>query len=132
MAVASSMILLVPTQAGGTKRHEQKVTKEDVIHQLRKERREFHKRLENLRVRTVLSAPTAALARIAACESRGNPRAVSPGGTYRGKYQFDYTTWRAVGGTGDPAAAPEPEQDYRAWRLYMMRGPAPWPVCGYI
>ena len=51
---------------------------------------------------------------IAACESGGDPSAVSPDGTYRGKYQFDYGTWASVGGSGDPAAAPEAEQDYRA------------------
>jgi transglycosylase-like protein len=67
---------------------------------------------------------------IAHCESRGNPRAVSAGGTYRGKYQFDLTTWSAVGGRGDPAAAPEAVQDRMAARLYRMRGAAPWPVCG--
>ena len=49
----------------------------------------------------------AALERIAQCESGGNPRAVSPGGQYRGKYQFSRTTWRAIGGSGDPADAPE-------------------------
>ena len=60
----------------------------------------------------------------------GDPTAVSSGGLYRGKYQFDPTTWRAVGGSGDPADAPEAEQDMRAARLYAQRGSAPWPVCG--
>ena len=46
---------------------------------------------------------------IAACESGGNPRAVSANGTYRGKYQFSTSTWAAVGGAGDPAAASEAE-----------------------
>ena len=55
---------------------------------------------------------------IAACESGGNPRAVGGGGTFRGKYQFDYGTWAGVGGSGDPAAAPEAEQDRRAALLY--------------
>lgn len=67
---------------------------------------------------------------IAACESGGNPRAVGGGGAYRGKYQFDYGTWASVGGTGDPAAAPEAEQDRRAAMLYARRGSAPWPTCG--
>lgn len=76
--------------------------------------------------------PTAspALEAIAACESGGNPAAVSPDGTYRGKYQFDRQTWAAMGGTGDPAAAPEAEQDRRAAALYAQSGAAPWPVCG--
>ena len=49
---------------------------------------------------------------------------------YRGKYQFDHATWAAVGGTGDPAAAPEAEQDRRAAILYAQAGAGQWPVCG--
>jgi peptidoglycan hydrolase-like protein with peptidoglycan-binding domain len=71
----------------------------------------------------------AALERIAQCESGGNPRAVSAGGTYRGKYQFDRGTWKAMGGHGDPARASEPEQDRRALALYRAHGAAPWPAC---
>jgi soluble lytic murein transglycosylase-like protein len=67
---------------------------------------------------------------IAACESGGNPRAIGGGGAYRGKYQFDHQTWASVGGSGDPAAAPEAEQDKRAAMLYARAGAAPWPVCG--
>jgi soluble lytic murein transglycosylase-like protein len=67
---------------------------------------------------------------IASCESGGDPTAVSSDGSYRGKYQFDYGTWESVGGHGDPAAAPEPEQDYRAALLYAQSGSSPWPVCG--
>jgi transglycosylase-like protein len=72
----------------------------------------------------------ATLDAIAACESGGDPTAVSPDGVYRGKYQFDYATWESVGGSGDPAAAPEAEQDYRAALLYSRSGSSPWPVCG--
>ena len=71
----------------------------------------------------------AALERIAECESGGNPRTVSPGGQYRGKYQFSRTTWRAIGGSGDPADAPEWLQDRLALKLYRQRGSAPWPNC---
>jgi hypothetical protein len=67
---------------------------------------------------------------IAACESGGNPTIVSADGSYRGKYQFDYGTWESVGGSGDPAAAPEDEQDYRAALLYAQSGSSPWPICG--
>ncbi|HEX6389086.1 MAG TPA: transglycosylase family protein [Solirubrobacteraceae bacterium] len=70
------------------------------------------------------------LASIAACESGGNPRAIGGGGAYRGKYQFSYSTWASVGGSGDPAAAPEAEQDRRAAMLYARSGPGQWPVCG--
>jgi hypothetical protein len=67
---------------------------------------------------------------IAECESGGDPRAISSGGTYRGKYQFSFATWQSVGGKGDPAAAPEIEQDHRAAKLYRTGGPGHWPVCG--
>jgi hypothetical protein len=40
------------------------------------------------------------LQRIAACESGGDPTAVSASGRYRGKYQFDRATWRRIGGRG--------------------------------
>ena len=72
----------------------------------------------------------AVLRRIAECESGGNPRAVSPGGTYRGKYQFSRSTWRNLGGSGDPAAAPEWLQDRLALKLYRQSGTSPWPNCG--
>ena len=67
---------------------------------------------------------------IAACESGGNPAAIGGGGQFRGKYQFTYETWAAVGGSGDPAAAPEAEQDRRAAILLSQAGTSPWPVCG--
>lgn len=71
------------------------------------------------------------LVRIARCESGGNPRAVSPDGRYRGKYQFTRSTWRASGGHGsDPKRAGEGEQDRVALKLYRARGASPWPTCG--
>jgi peptidoglycan hydrolase-like protein with peptidoglycan-binding domain len=69
------------------------------------------------------------LARIASCESGGNPAAISAGGRYRGKYQFSRATWRAMGGVGDPARAPEAVQDAIAARLLAARGTSPWPSC---
>jgi hypothetical protein len=80
--------------------------------------------------RSASGAVPAVLQSIAACESHGNPRAVGGGGAFRGKYQFDYGTWASVGGHGDPAAAPEAEQDRRAAVLYEREGTTPWPVCG--
>ena len=69
------------------------------------------------------------LERIARCESGGNPRAIGGGGMYRGKYQMAPSTWASVGGTGDPAAAPEAEQDRRAAILLARSGPSQWPSC---
>jgi peptidoglycan hydrolase-like protein with peptidoglycan-binding domain len=75
------------------------------------------------------SSTSALLQRIAECESGGDPTMVSSNGVYRGKYQFAVSTWRAVGGSGDPAAAPEAEQDRRAAMLLRVLGPSAWPVC---
>jgi hypothetical protein len=88
-----------------------------------------------LRVQSASSGSTGSanippeLASIAQCESGGNPRAVSPDGTYRGKYQFDQNTWEQMGGEGDPIDAPESVQDKIALKLYKARGTAPWPNC---
>jgi hypothetical protein len=75
------------------------------------------------------TSTSALLQRIAECESGGDPTMVSSNGVYRGKYQFAVATWRAVGGSGDPAAAPEAEQDRRAAMLLRVQGPSAWPVC---
>jgi hypothetical protein len=96
-----------------------------------------HERKMKLRAKARKRAATRAassaspqLEAIAACESGGNPAAIGGGGAYRGKYQFDYGTWASVGGSGDPAAAPEAEQDARAAALLSRSGTSPWPVCG--
>jgi peptidoglycan hydrolase-like protein with peptidoglycan-binding domain len=70
-----------------------------------------------------------ALVRIAKCESGGDPHAIGGHGRYRGKYQFTRATWRALGGHGDPAAAPESRQDRLALKLYRQQGTAPWGSC---
>jgi peptidoglycan hydrolase-like protein with peptidoglycan-binding domain len=83
-----------------------------------------------IRARTASTeGPDALLERIARCESGGNPRAVSPDGRYRGKYQFSRATWRSLGGEGDPAKAPEAEQDRLARVLLERQGPSAWPSC---
>jgi uncharacterized protein YabE (DUF348 family) len=67
---------------------------------------------------------------LAQCESGGRADAVDPSGTYGGLYQFDVRTWHDLGGQGRPESAPADEQTYRAKRLYVHRGSAPWPHCG--
>ncbi len=100
----------------------------ELRHAIRRLRRHMARTLHRRAHRRVAIPPQ--LQAIAMCESHGNPRAVSAGGTYRGKYQFSYATWRSVGGSGDPARASEREQDRRAARLYRTGGPGHWPVCG--
>ncbi len=124
---AAGALITMPAPAGAfpgapLNDHASAVAKE------RKERREKRERKRERRFRAV--AVPAHLQAIAACESGGNPRAVSADGTYRGKYQFSYATWAAVGGTGDPAAASVAEQDMRAALLYARAGAGQWPVCG--
>ena len=75
------------------------------------------------------SGTSSELQKIASCESSGNPSAVSPDGTYRGKYQFSRETWRELGGSGDPASAPESLQDEMAAKLLATQGPSAWPNC---
>ena len=102
-----------------------------VTEQLRAERRAAVRRERRELFATLPGGVTmATLESIASCESGGDPTAVSSDGTYRGKYQFHPSTWEAVGGSGDPAAAPEAEQDYRAALLLSQSGSSPWPVCG--
>lgn len=64
-------------------------------------------------------------ARLAQCESGGNPRAVNPAGYY-GLYQFSLATWRSVGGTGNPIDASPEEQLMRAKMLQARSGWGQW------
>ena len=97
--------------------------------------RHLHARLirDKRRLRREAAAAPAVsgtLQAIAACESGGDPHAIGGGGAFRGKYQFTYETWAVMGGSGDPAAAPEAEQDRLAAKLYATAGAGQWPVCG--
>jgi uncharacterized protein YabE (DUF348 family) len=65
---------------------------------------------------------------LAKCESGGNPRAVNPAGYY-GLYQFSLSTWRGVGGSGNPIDASPAEQLARAQALYARSGAGQW-GCG--
>ena len=67
---------------------------------------------------------------IAWCESKNDPHAIGGGGAYRGMYQFSFSTWAVVGGSGDPVAASRWEQTWRAWLLLSRHGAGHWPVCG--
>src|SRR4051794_3939222 len=67
-------------------------------------------------------------AALARCESGGNPRAVNPSGYY-GLYQFSLSTWRGVGGAGNPIDASPAEQLARAQTLYARGGAGQW-GCG--
>ena len=82
-----------------------------------------------IRARPARRGGTSTLEAIAQCESGGDPAAVSPDGRYRGKYQFSRATWRSLGGKGDPAKAPEAEQDRRARLLMKRQGADAWPSC---
>jgi hypothetical protein len=114
-------------------------TARELSHSIHRMQRRFHRFLRTprgqatlfrLKVRHIPAWGRNHLRGIAACESRGNPRAVGGGGVYRGMYQFSFTTWRVVGGSGDPAVAPRSEQTWRAWLLLSRHGSAHWPVCG--
>jgi len=101
-------------------------------HKLRYRIREMRRQVRRARAHLragLTPAVQATLERIAACESHGNPRAIGGGGAFRGKYQFTYGTWSTVGGRGDPAGAPEREQDLRAAILLKRTGGSAWPVC---
>jgi uncharacterized protein YabE (DUF348 family) len=67
-------------------------------------------------------------AALAKCESGGNPKAVNPAGYY-GLYQFSVSTWRSVGGSGNPTDASASEQTMRAKMLYKKAGAGQW-GCG--
>ncbi len=107
----------------------------DLLDDARTAKRAVERRVaEKREKRQAAAAPAVAippqLEAIAACESGGDPTAVSADGTYHGKYQFSVETWAAMGGSGLPSQAPEAEQDMRAAMLYAQSGPGQWPVCG--
>lgn len=83
------------------------------------------------RVSAASGSISARLACIRGPESGGNYAAVSASGKYRGAYQFDQQTWRAYGGSGDPAAASREEQDRVAENTIRADGgvkPGRWPT----
>jgi hypothetical protein len=107
------------------------------IRELRRDRRQARREAREAREArkarkteaAAASTASPALQAIAACESGGNP-ATNTGNGFYGKYQFTLSTWASVGGSGNPAAASEAEQDKRAAILYARAGASPWPTCG--
>jgi len=88
-------------------------------------------------VETSSGLTDAQLARLAACESGGNPAARSRSGSFHGLYQFNQRTWNGVAKSVlpsyvgvAPSTAPAEVQDAMARALYRARGRSPWPVCG--
>jgi uncharacterized protein YabE (DUF348 family) len=71
----------------------------------------------------------AALAKLRSCESGGN-YANKNNPTYRGAYQYSYSTWANKYGIYDPADASQAQQDQAARETYVRRGWQPWPNCG--
>ena len=136
-----ALLLAVPAALAASASDSPRRTGDELIqsslagHPLDSPKAKAHSRQAKRRARARSAAKARAavspqLQAIASCESGGDPRAVSANGTYRGKYQFSTATWQAVGGSGDPAAAPEAEQDKRAAILMARSGPGQWPVCG--
>ena len=68
-------------------------------------------------------------ARLARCESGGNPRAVGGRGRFFGAFQFTLRSWHAVGMTGNPIDYPYADQLAAAQRLQAKSGWRNWPVC---
>ena len=102
--------------------------RDDAVSVIRSRNQRLRKRIARLE-RRAGSTASAPLQAIAACESGGDPSTNTGNGFY-GKYQFTMETWQSVGGSGNPAAASEAEQDRRAAALYAQSGASPWPVCG--
>ena len=66
---------------------------------------------------------------IAQCESSGN-WSTNTGNGYYGGLQFSQSTWRAYGGTGNPANASREQQIAVAERVLQGQGIGAWPNCG--
>lgn len=89
---------------------------------------------------TAVTSPPAAVSdvwhRLASCEccgdltgSRIDLRAYNGAGPYYGTFQFLMSTWRSVGGKGDPRDATWAEQLHRAQLLQARSGWGQWPSC---
>lgn len=85
-------------------------------------------------ISTTAHAPTSLAADFAAirnCESSGN-YSLNTGNGYYGAYQFSYSTWIGLGGTGLASNASPAQQDAAAYKLYSSSGWSAWPECAAI
>lgn len=69
------------------------------------------------------------LDRLAGCESGRNPRAVGGGGRYWGAFQFLLSTWRSLGGTGNPIDHSYEYQKSIAAKIPVSAWGRQFPVC---
>ena len=67
-------------------------------------------------------------AKLAQCESGGNPRTNTGNGFY-GMYQFTLETWQSLGGSGYPHEADAATQTAMAKKLQAQAGWGQWPGC---
>jgi resuscitation-promoting factor RpfA len=74
------------------------------------------------------AAATSTWDRIAACESGGNWH-INTGNGYYGGLQFSMGTWRAHGGSGNPASASKSKQITIAEKVLSNQGWGAWPSC---
>ena len=66
---------------------------------------------------------------LARCESGGNPRAVGGGGRYFGAFQFVLSTWRNLGGTGNPIDHSYAVQKSIAAKIPVSAWDTQFPTC---
>lgn len=74
---------------------------------------------------TASAASTTVWDRLASCESGGD-FTTNTGNGYYGGFQFSLSTWRSVGGSGNPADASPAEQLRLAKILLAAEGPGQW------
>ena len=67
-------------------------------------------------------------AKLAQCESGGNPQTNTGNGFY-GMYQFTLETWQSLGGSGYPHEADAATQTAMAKKLQAQAGWGQWPGC---
>jgi len=66
--------------------------------------------------------------RLAQCEASGNWH-INTGNGYYGGLQFSMSTWRAHGGSGNPARATKTKQISIGEKVRKSQGWGAWPAC---